>query len=201
MRTGELTDFYSDTLLIARGTVAATVVELQRDGDFSRGTRGRNSGADVTEMDCINLLLALTLDVPRGKSVVPIVRGVRRLMHDEMPIALPPDFASELQCFVKVTAGIALESVIADFRFGTFDKWAAGESFEFSVSIDSRGASVFLSASKPKRNNDPLDFRNIIAGYGQRLPDAQRPLIERHVTLRGGWFRQIAERLGPRPDT
>jgi hypothetical protein len=186
MRSGELTDFYSDTLQTARGTVAATIVDLQRDGDFFRGTRGRNSGADLTERDCINLLLALTLDPPRGESVVPMVRRVRKLMRDGRPIALPVDFASELQCFAKVNAGITLESIIADFRFGSFDKWAAGENFEFSVGIDSRGASVFMSASKPKRNNDPLDFRSIVAGFGRRLPDDQRPLVERQVTLRGG---------------
>jgi hypothetical protein len=201
MRTGELTDFYSDTLQIARGTVAAQLVELQRDGDFSRGTRGRNSGADVTEMDCTNLLLALTLDAPRGESVVPIVRRARRMTHDERPIALPHDFAQGLQCFFKATAGIALDSVIADFRFGTFEKWADGEEFKLSVGIDSRGVSVFLSASKPKRNGNPLDYRNIIAGFGRHPLENQRPLIERQVTLRGEWFRQLAERLGPRPAT
>jgi hypothetical protein len=197
MRTGELTDFYSDTLQIARGTVAAMIVELQRDGCFSRGTRGRNSGVDLTEMDCSNLLLALTLDVPRGKSVVPLVRRVRQLVHDERPLALPTDFALGLNCFAKATAGTALDYIIADFRSGAFDRWAAGENFTLSVGIDSRGSSVFVSAWKPKR--DPMEIRNVVAGFGQRLPDDQRPLVERQVTVRGEWFRQLAEKLGMRP--
>jgi hypothetical protein len=201
MRTGELTDFYSDTLQIARGTVAATVVESQQYGDFARGTRGRNSGADLSERDCVNLLLALALEAPRGESVIPMVRRVRRLLHDQRPVALPADFARGLQCFAKVTAGETLESVIADFRSGTFDSWAAGEQFTLGVGIDSRGASVFVHADKPKRNDDLLDFRSIVAGFGRHPPENQRPLVERQVTLRGEWFRQIAERLGPLPAT
>jgi hypothetical protein len=199
MRTGELTDFYSDTLQIARGTVAAKVVEAQQYGDFARGTRGRHSGADLSERDCVNLLLALTLDTPRGESVIPLVRRVRRLMHDRKPVALPPDFALGLRCFAKVTAGETLESVITDFRTGTFEKWAAGEQFTLGIGIDSRGASVFVHADKPKR--EPLDFRSIVAGFGRHPPEKQRPLVERQVTLRGEWFRQIAERLGPLPAT
>lgn len=191
MKTAELASWQSESLDKALGTVLDRVAELQSSDLFSKGRRGRTGGLDLTETDVVNLMLALELKAPRGEQVSDLVRSVRGRFHDEMPVVWPAQFTRGLKCFESVTAGEMLDNALLDMRDGSFDRWADGQAYDFSVSIFHNGASVFASLNRG-------DSR-AVQGFAKRGWTANRRRVERQTTLDHRWFREIAEKLGPLP--
>jgi hypothetical protein len=195
MKTGDLARFLSQTLHRPPGTVSDYIVALMSAGLVSKGGRGRYSGADLDERDCINATLALALRHARGDCPSIAVRRVRNLMHDEAPIALPSNFAQGLTCFRSVTAGEMLENVVRDLRFGRFETWANGEEYDFRITLFDDGSSVFMSLNK-KQRHEPHD-RQATQGYAVPGFVNRKRFVERQISFGAEWFRQLASALGP----
>jgi hypothetical protein len=192
MKTHELAATLSSTLEKPVATILDRVSTLQAGLLFSKGTRGRSGGLDLTETDVTNLLLACELRPARGADVCDLVRKVRGMFHDQPPVIWPSNLTKSLTCFSRVTAGEMLDAVLADLRKGTFDRWSAGQAFRLNAGIFHNGASVFISL-------DRGDDERAIAGYAKRGWMSERSSVERQTTLDHRWFKHLAERLGPLP--
>lgn len=191
----ELAHFYGSALEIAPRTIIHRHDHLREADLFVVGKQGPGRGGQVNNTDAINSLLANILNLRRGECTATAVRRVRALRPDEPLIELPAGLTSGLTCFKHETAGAALDALIADMRTGRLAEWAAGETYTLAVTLDSRGASAFISLRKPQRWE--LDFRSAVRGFAEPGFRNRSCLVERNVTVNGDVFLQLAEKLGP----
>jgi hypothetical protein len=196
MKSGQLVQFLATTLDRKAGTVADYVSALQQNGLFNKGSRGRYSGAEMTESDVVNGMLALTLDHRHGECAASNVRRVRNMMHDAPPILWPAGFTKGLTCFAGVTAGIMLENVVSDLRTGRFDAWAASAQYDFAVTMFTDGISVSMSLQQKQSDGDT---HRAMQGFAKPGFLDRARYVERHITIGDRWFRQAAELLGSAP--
>jgi hypothetical protein len=201
MRTLELIKFTADILDRKPGTVSDRVADLQGKKLISKGTRGRFGGADMTDSDGINAILAVALDHPRGECVAANVRRIRALplsLAKYSPLAdasLEDSIHSAFQ-FVRglsirpiTTLGEALDGLVGDMRSGAFDAWAAGAVADVAVDFHDNGQSVLLIIDRPQFNKSAV--------FQFEGPPGKPACTERIVRIRRPAFQGLANALGP----
>ncbi len=199
MHSPELESFLADTLQIPLGTAHHYAKDLRAAKILSVGKQGPYGGAVMTETDCVNALLAGVIDHKYGgDGVAENVRSMRKLPAEKGPVQWPANFTNGLTCFGADNAGAALESILRDIRHERLAMWAAGDPWRLSVTIESRGGSVFVSLTKTAMRHE-TDTRSAIHGFARPGYDNRPRLVERNVTIGGDVFLQLAAKLGP-PD-
>jgi hypothetical protein len=201
MRTLELIKFTADILDRKPGTVSDRITALQDNGLISKGTRGRFGGADMTERDGVNAILAVVLDHPRGECVAASVARIRSLPLTYVkysPLAGDSDEDSARSAFQFVrglsirpitTLGEALDGLVSDMRTGAFDAWAAGQSPDMAIDFHDTERNVVLIIDRWQSNNSAV-FQ--FAG-----PQGKPACTERIVRIRRPAFQGLANALGP----
>jgi hypothetical protein len=181
-----LAEFVSSLLDIKSGTVIDRGKELRAEGFIGVGRQG-TVGAQMTSRDATNLMLACVIEHKRGESVAANVKRVRELPGDGESMELPSGFTRGLEFYNAPTAGTAIEALLDDMRSGRIADWSNHEHYTFSVTLESRGDTVFIALTKDKRH--------ALCGFGKRRPQ----MVERQVTINASLIMRLAEALGP-PD-
>lgn len=207
MKTIELTEIISKVSDSPLRTVKGHAQACQIGGLMQRGKRGRYGGADMCESDCVNLLLAASLNHPRGEGVAKSVKRIRSLKLRHV-VTLPEVPNDELEPRIRtvfgfvnglsianplIECGDALESIVRDMRDGTFDKWAGDDYVDVTATFLDLGRSVLISIHR-KAKSGPS--RQIALSF---MPgsDLRKSIIEKSVTWNTAIFRRLAEALGP----
>lgn len=204
MKTIELTGIISEADNSPMRTVQGHAQTCQIGGIMQRGERGRYGGADMRESDCVNLLLAASLNHPRGESLVKNVRRIRAMPLRSVIYPMPPDISDDERSNVVrrflsglslktdvLPCGEALETIIRDMRTGAFDAWVGAAKIEVSAKFDERDRSAMIVIQ------DMSDDRRNVALYFSRDGGAREVAIERSVIWNTAVFRRFAEALGP----
>ncbi len=170
MKSSEITNIVSDVAARPTGTVAAAIAALQSSGKVLKGKAGRYGGVAMTPHCKANILLATTLEHPRGVDLGESVDRVRSL---EMVLARrtenlddsPEQGARGAFDFLQGLPigpndlGDVLDVILATLESGTFDKWAADDTIELSVDIYNRGRCALISINRrEKRQGAYLAF-------------------------------------------
>jgi hypothetical protein len=200
MRTLELIRFTADILDRKPGTVEARVGDLQDKGLINKGTRGRFGGADMTESDGVNAILAVALDHPRGECVAASVQGIRSLPltlanYNPLEAAVEDSIRSAFQ-FVRGLSlrpldnlGAVLDGLVSDMRSGAFAAWAAGATADLVVDFHDNGQSVVMIIDRPQVNKSAV--------FQFMGPPGKPACTERIVRIRKPAFQGLANALGP----
>jgi hypothetical protein len=204
MRTLELIKFTADILDRKPGTVSDRVTALQDNGLISKGTRGRFGGADMTESDGVNALLAVALDHPRGECVAASVARIRSLPltlanYNPLINASAEDKARSAFQFVRGLSirplddlGAVLDGLVSDMRSGAFEAWAAGATPDLVIDFHDTGRNVVLIIDRWQSNNSAV--------FGFDGPPGKPACTERIVRIRRPAFQGLANALGPLPE-
>lgn len=190
MKTGESNTFLSSTFERPVGTVADYVADLQANNLFSRGMRGRYGGADLTDTDIINGMLAIAIDHPRGDTPSESVKRARALKLDKEPTVLTPGFTKGLKCFHSATAGEALDNLIFDLRNWHFALWSHGDPWALTVSLDSKGEDLYITLSKTERQEHAAQT------FTSPAFASRQHLVDRRVVIDGKVFEHFAKAIG-----
>ena len=143
------------------GTVGTRFDDLLSDGLASKGTRGRNGGAEMTPTDRVNLLLGVAIDHPRGETIGEAVRRIRslemhavRLTHGldisvEQGIRGGFDFVAGLNIGPLDRLGAVLDGIVQNMQTGAFARWAAGEQITLTLDFHAKGRAAMLVLDRP----------------------------------------------------
>lgn len=201
MKTRELVNFVADILDRRPGTVSDHVVDLQSGGLVRKGSRGRYSGAQLTETDGINALLASGLDYPRGESICSCVQHLRtaRLafatfcplepasMEDKMRASF--EFVRGLSVGPLSNLGLALDGIVRDMRTGALAEWASGAEIDVTVDFHNTDRHVILTIDRPVSNKAAVF--SFVGTPGK--PTATERIVRFHKPV----FQGLSNALGP----
>jgi hypothetical protein len=154
---------------------------LRADGLFSKGRQGPGS-VPCTTADAVYLLIAGSLDHPRGVPIPELVRRVLELRCAEH-VSTPPDAFPRL----PETAGDGLRAIVDTMRAG---RWYE-EDASLHVTMDTRG--LFVCASVHLPNNGRVRYGMI----DWESPAFDKDAVRRTIALPQHVFTRIAEALGP----
>jgi hypothetical protein len=185
------------------GTVGTRFDDLLSDGLASKGTRGRNGGAEMTPTDRVNLLLAVAIDHPRGETIGEAVRRIRslemhavRLTHGldisvEQGIRGGFDFVAGLNVGALDRLGAVLDGIVQNMQTGAFALWAAGDEITLTIDFYAKGRAAMLVLDRP-------DGRGVYFAFG--VDEEFRP-SEMGVDRFTRMHRHVFERLAAEEET
>lgn len=206
MRTVKAQNFFSESFEVPQKTVAGRIATLQADGLVTKGKPGRYGGADLAESDMVNIAFSLACDFPYGADIGAEVRRLRDLSvstaYTTKSMEVDPrdveanaraahEFCSGLAIFHTRTFGNALDSLIRDFRKGSYAQWARHEGF-LGTEIRDNGASASIFIDRGTlAKSATFNYGNINAH--------PRRFWMRTMRLHHEFFSTIAQELGPPP--
>jgi hypothetical protein len=204
MRTVKAQNFYSDRFEVPQKTVAARITNLQAEGLVAKGSPGRHGGVDLEESDAINIAFSLILDLPYGADIGAEVRRLRDLpvtaafttksvdadpRDVEANARAAHEFCSGLAICRTYKFGDALDSLIRDFRKGSYAQWARHEGF-LGTEIRDNGASASIFIDRGTvANSATFNFGSLNAHPSR--------FWMRTMRLHHEFFRDVAQELGP----
>jgi hypothetical protein len=201
MRTIGLKEFLSNLTKKSPGTVADRIATLQAANLIAKGERGRYGGVDLSESDLTSAVLSLIVDFPRGADIGAEVRRLRSLpTTNAMSTWLSPPasatkhvhaankFLRPLRIMSTLTFGDALDSLIADFRAGTYGEWAKGAGrLSFELQHDGALATIFVDRGG--------GITNSVALFYERDQSWRREVVSRNVRMHHEFFSLAAHAL------
>jgi hypothetical protein len=202
MKRSALTQTVSELCTRPLGTVNDYFDELQSASLITKGSRGRNGGAEMLSSDRTNLLLACALDHPRGVHLGDSVRKLRSLetyvvrQTHRLDLDLKQgfrgacDFVDGLSIGPLDGLGDALDCLVDDFSSGAFQAWAANSKVALTLEFSRGMTAALLVIDK--------DERGVYFGFG--TDEEFRPAstgIDRVVRV----YKTVFERLAANDTT